>query len=74
MQLQALPNPTTGKVKLSFDKSLTGKSIQLYNMQGQLIEERLTTHNSQYLDLSNYGDGVYILRIGSSSQKLLIKH
>ena len=56
------PNPTTGKIYLE-----TESDIKLYNQQGRLLQETFTNQ----LDLSNYPQGVYLLQVNGSWNKVI---
>ncbi len=66
------PNPTDGLVQVqlsNFDESI---SLKLYNAQGQLVlhreMEQAIGFTEEMLDLSEFADGVYFLRIEHASE------
>ncbi|MBI3511624.1 MAG: T9SS type A sorting domain-containing protein [Bacteroidetes bacterium] len=72
------PNPNNGHFTLNFN--LTEKSdctVDIYNALGQLIyREALGDFSGEYkkdLDLSNYGKGVYSVRLKTGTKELAIK-
>lgn len=73
-QILVYPNPSSDRVNISFDSNLIGQKLQLLTIQGQLVEESLTKQNSIQLNLNNLGNGVYVLRIGNYSHKLIVNH
>lgn len=81
-KLKFSPNPNDGKFNLSF--KLNEKepvSIKIYNMQGKAVyNEQLSNFSGKYsnkIDISNSGEGVYILQImqnnKANTNKIVIK-
>lgn len=60
------PNPTTGKVIFDFQ----GESvmINIYDSKGKLVLESQKIEQNQSIDISNYADGIYTIKIESKSQ------
>ena len=58
------PNPSSGKVTV---KATDLKRINISNMMGQCIYDRLANGNEFDFDFSNYEVGVYIVRIETTS-------
>jgi hypothetical protein len=75
--VKVYPNPTSGLVNIAFE-SLDNEPalVALLNAQGQVIQSRIidpienTVH--QY-DVSNLSPGLYCIRVGEHSQKIVIK-
>ncbi len=67
------PNPTQGTVHINCANTI--KSVQLYDIQGRLLETHLINENQVMLDLSNQSKGLYFLKItsdkGMDVQKLV---
>jgi len=64
------PNPTSGIVHIeSNDQSY---SYQVYSIQGKLIMSKTEAGSNDHFNLSNFGRGVYIVKI-SGSQKPVVK-
>jgi hypothetical protein len=63
------PNPTEGKVQISFSEILKGETkLRVYNLVGELISEKIISNSTTTsLDLSSKASGIYILEI--SNQK-----
>jgi len=70
------PNPVIDKLKISFiGDELTGFIIEIYSLNGIKLEtknmsELFNFKNTLILDLSNYKDGLYIIRIYSPNHKI----
>lgn len=65
------PNPAHSL--LHFENLKGGEIIQIYNLQGQLLEELLCTNPSFSLDLRTYSNGVYFLKMGNSVRKFIVQ-
>ena len=68
--------PQPAHQKLYFSRAIQG-TIEFYNMTGQLINEQILTHETQFIDLSKLHSGWYFFRINELNQspqkgKLLI--
>jgi hypothetical protein len=60
------PNPSNGLVYIS---GISGETIDLYNLQGS----KLKTQKSSTLDLSQFSNGVYFIKISSSTKTEILK-
>jgi beta-glucanase (GH16 family) len=67
LELSVLPNPTKNSVKI--DLKNRELKTQLFDLQGRLIFENETAPAE--IDLSNFQNGVYILKIGYDSIKII---
>lgn len=69
--LAVYPNPTTGRVTVN-----TGcgepQLLQVYTVSGRCILER-TVEMETTLDVSNWSKGVYIVRVGSRTEKMIVR-
>ncbi|GAP71817.1 bacterial Ig-like domain [Candidatus Symbiothrix dinenymphae] len=65
-KLQVHPNPTNGVVYVN---NANGAEIKVHNLNGELLQ---TTRESR-VDLSGYPNGVYLLRIGGQTLKVVKK-
>lgn len=72
-QLSIFPNPTNGIIKIK-NKTLN-VNYKIYDIRGILIKEGIFDNELQTIDISNYSNGIYALKIenGNSfiSQKIL---
>lgn len=60
------PNPTSNEVQLTFTTQPFGvKVLELYNLQGALLQKNVVSNNSTTLDLRPYPTGTYLLKIGT---------
>jgi hypothetical protein len=66
------PNPTKGLVNLSFSQiPKTGTPISIYNLSGTLIYKSITSGKENYLNLTEFPIGMYILKIDQNKYKLI---
>lgn len=69
------PNPVKDNVTISADSNL--QSIQLYDIQGRLLQTALENNNSTNFDMTNRSAGIYFLKIttekGTKVEKLIKK-
>ncbi len=63
--LSVLPNPATNYIEISLSNELQVmmKEVQLFNMQGQLLQTLTTNKNNVRLDRNNLDTGMYMLSI-----------
>lgn len=58
------PNPTTGKVTLSFENGIENALLKLINVTGQTIVERMEINSKKFtIDISDLTSGIYLLEI-----------
>jgi hypothetical protein len=66
---QAYPNPTRGKVALSFSLMYSNAAtIEIMDLSGRVVWVESAEVNGTYhkeLDLSSYAAGVYLVRVSS---------
>ncbi len=67
--LQVYPNPTNGNITLDLSAyPANNLRIELYNVQGkvlQVLEKDSAESNTASFDLSDYGSGIYLIRVRS---------
>ena len=61
-EIKVYPNPTNGIFKLNISNDSLNKSYKLYDTQGILLKEFLFTDTEEIIDISNYSNGIYILK------------
>jgi hypothetical protein len=67
---QISPNPTSSMVKIDCGGKL-GEKIMIYNELGQLIHSQIAAQEPLQLDLSDFQNGVYFVRWGDKTHKIL---
>lgn len=55
------PNPASHTININANNAI--KSIQLFDIQGRILTTRLETENYANLDISQYSNGIYFLKI-----------
>jgi hypothetical protein len=75
MEVKVYPNPTSGEVEIEGLSSLE-KTIEILNMNGQLLFTKSFNQENLSLNMANYPKGAYFIRITSEKgtlRKKLIK-
>lgn len=76
LTMPAYPNPASGMVTIPYQiKSQVAQTMSVYTIEGRLIEtvELSPAEGRVVLNVSNYAKGVYVYRIGSSSNRFVVK-
>lgn len=68
-EIQLYPNPTNGKVYLqnTFNQVI---EYQIYDIYGQLLWKENSHDNSMEIDLTNYPNGLYLIKIYDGKQMI----
>ena len=70
------PNPTTSDVTLDLS-GLNARTVELFSMNGQLLNTVVPTDETMTMSLSQYANGIYFVRIhsdkGVTTQKIVKK-
>jgi len=71
--IAVFPNPTKDKINVTATSNI--KNINVYDVQGRLLETGIYENASATVDLSRYNHGIYLLKIitdkGASFQKVI---
>lgn len=70
--LRAEPNPSNGHLTLLCSSAI-GSCIKVYNIEGKIIHEEMLKSPAQEIDLSDQGDGIFILEVNSARTKLILR-
>lgn len=69
------PNPTNGNVNINSNTTI--RSIELFDVQGRILQTVIEDNNAAQIDLSNKANGLYFIRItteaGVKVEKLIKK-
>lgn len=65
------PNPVTDILKINGMKN--GDVVSVYTLQGVMLERKAANSSILQIDMSNYPSGVYIIKSGSYSAKIIRK-
>ncbi|MEZ0129387.1 T9SS type A sorting domain-containing protein, partial [Flavobacterium sp. LBUM151] len=67
------PNPTKGNVTINCDNTI--KKIELFDVQGRILQTKIENNNNAQLNISNKANGLYFIRIttenGVSVEKVI---
>lgn len=64
LDIKIYPNPTRGLLKIETEGSLSGTyRILLFDVRGQMLVRQEIAGNTAILNISEFDEGVYILRI-----------
>lgn len=67
------PNPSSGKFIIHFDGQFeVNQAIKVLDMRGKLFFEEKFIQNNQEINLSQFNQGIYLLRIGNQMKKLVL--
>ena len=72
--VQIAPNPTTGLVNVQFGQALTGNvTLEVYGLNGQLMQSSVARNSATNatLNLANYADGVYLVKLKTDNDVLV---
>ncbi|MCD0465173.1 T9SS type A sorting domain-containing protein [Flavobacterium sp. ENC] len=59
------PNPTTGNVTINCDNTI--KKIELFDVQGRILQTKIEDSNATQLNISNRANGLYFVRITTAN-------
>ena len=71
-QFSIYPNPSSGLIAVS-GKTTNESRLDILNLNGQLIYSKELSGSEEKVDLSTLGKGIYIARMGESSQRFVIR-
>ena len=69
-QVNVFPNPASGKVTIT---NIGSKDIRIFNLAGQEVLQMNATHQVMNIDVSGLNKGMYLLKSGDSTAKLMIE-
>jgi hypothetical protein len=69
VQFNVYPNPTVGQLNIQFseDMSSNNLNIKIKNTNGQVVFETTALSDYQYIDVSNFTKGIYVIEIQSTN-------
>jgi len=72
------PNPANSFIKIKFPKSYSDCAIIILDLQGKVLMKRKAESQSEYVDINDYDNGLYLLKMSVKdkiiTQKLLVVH
>ncbi|MEE1899889.1 T9SS type A sorting domain-containing protein [Flavobacterium rakeshii] len=60
--IKVYPNPSNGVFTVQFANTVSSLQYEVYNVLGQVVKNGKVTQSNNSIDLSNYTNGIYILR------------
>lgn len=74
ISLSIYPNPSEGEFNLKFDKKIEmPEGLQITNLNGQAVDFKISEKTDNQLKVRlNAPPGVYLLRLGSRSEKIVV--
>lgn len=69
--IKVFPNPSKGQFRLEVEEVLNFP-LQISNMNGQIIYEKLVISQNSLIDLSAFPDGMYFLKYGEEIRKVVV--
>ncbi len=61
------PNPTDGQIVVETEAA----QVAIYNVMGQIVEEKDTENGVAVFDLGRLSNGIYFIKVGNSTQKVV---
>jgi len=72
-QFNVFPNPTHNRITFTTNLSNTKLRLDLLDINGRLIQSYESKGNKKEMDVSDFKNGVYILKISSADQNSFVK-
>lgn len=69
VKLNLYPNPTNGEIK--FVNRYETEIAEIFTVFGQLIKSFELKNGENELDLSNLSSGIYFVKIGTTTEKII---
>lgn len=70
--ISVYPNPTKGLLTLKVPEINYQERFQLINITGKVLRDELINQSTIELDLSKHANGVYFIRVGELSKKIIL--
>lgn len=71
--VKVFPNPTIDVVQIQFTTNQKNTLVELYSLEGKLLEKHSVNSQTVEMNLSTYPAGTYFLRINNSDTHQLVK-
>ena len=65
------PNPTTGMVEVTLPQGYENQTVEVYDVQGKLLQSQHLQNGKATFNLSEYPNGVYVIKVGNSSCRVV---
>ncbi|MBK9284433.1 MAG: T9SS type A sorting domain-containing protein [Sphingobacteriaceae bacterium] len=70
-QINLYPNPTKHLVNINGDEKIVGQEYAVLDMTGKLLMNGKINMKNQVIDISDFSVGIYIVKIGNSTKKII---
>jgi surface protein len=68
------PNPTNALLYVEMPSvEAVQQELIMYNVQGQLVFSKTISQNKEAIDVSSFKSGIYLLRIGEKSKRVVVQ-
>jgi len=67
------PVPSTGLISISNIENASVKEVTVMNLMGQVVFQNELSESASKIDLSNLDKGIYFVKIGTSTQQIILK-
>ena len=65
------PNPTTGMVEVTLPQGYENQTVEVYDVQGKLLQSQCLQNGKATFNLSEYPNGVYVIKVGNASCRVV---
>jgi hypothetical protein len=65
------PNPASETITIKFIRNITSELVQIYNIMGHLVTEKIATERTSKLNIEDLPNGIYFIRLKNSPQRIL---
>ncbi len=69
---KVFPNPSAGIINISNVNHTVDNQIAIVNLMGQIVYQEELFENNKKLDLSNLEKGIYFIKIGKATQRIIL--
>ncbi|TAF73255.1 MAG: T9SS C-terminal target domain-containing protein [Bacteroidetes bacterium] len=71
-EVSIYPNPSSGMIEVLVNDTFLNATLEVYDMQGKKVITQTITDLQTKIDLSNYQSGMYFIKIGTKTFKLIL--
>ena len=72
-EFRMYPNPSNGLVNIELQKTVQGDKVEVLNLHGQVVFRMPVENEKIKLDLTYQEKGIYFIRMGNYTERLLIQ-
>jgi hypothetical protein len=65
------PNPTTGMVEVTLPQGYENQTVEVYDVQGKLLQSQCLQNGKATFNLSECPNGVYVIKVGNTSCRVV---